>query len=46
MFCFDLIVKIKIVSIIEITRIVVIVEEIFLISSAIIRINVVLNILN
>ena len=44
MFCFDLFVKAEIVSIIEITRVVVIIENVFLISLAIIRVKIVLNI--
>ena len=46
MFYFDLIIEEKIVSIIKITRVIVIIEEVFLISLIIVRINVVLNILN
>ena len=46
MFCFDLIVEIKIASIIEIIRIIVIIKNVFLISLIIMRIKTVLNILS
>ena len=46
MFYFDLIVETKIVSIIEITRVIVIIENVFLIPSIIIRRKIVLNILS
>ena len=46
MFYFDLIVEIKVASIIEIIRIIVIIKNVFLISLTIIRIKIVLNILN
>ena len=44
MFCLNLI-NVKVASAIEITRVIIIIENVFLISSAI-RIKVVLNILN
>ena len=44
MFCLNLI-DVKIVSMIEITRVVIIIENVFLITS-VIRVKIVLNILN
>ena len=40
MFYFDLVVEIKIVSIIEITRVIVIIKDLFLISSAVVRVKI------
>ena len=46
MFYFDLIVKTKIASIIEIIRVIIIIENVFLISLTIIRVELAFNILS